>query len=523
MSDVPNGASFSYPPFPPLPLEGSGPPQTVIVIGAGLAGLSAAYALEQAGHAVTVLEASDRVGGRVLTLRNGFSGGLYADAGAAFVPGLHSYSVGYCQLFGLDLVPLPLNGSAIDYVFGKRVVDDGGPKYDWPLPVPPGEASQNPVELTNSLLKTSMASVLSANPRGLNWPPPTLRDLDRVNYCELLRQQGASENAIAVLRLGFPDLWGDGASEVSSLLVLRDDAFAIIPKSATSSGSVSAGMHPARRASRRPHVVAPAEPSDRVGGPVHPQDTYRIAGGSELLPQAFANRLQSKVRFNCAVVSIQQHDTGVTLGIQGDATPLFADRVICAIPFSKLREVKIDPPFSPPKMRVINELPYTSVARVFLEFNSRFWLPQKLSGLACTDLPESRGQLPGFWIEDATDTQPGTHGILDCYIVGESARTITGMTEPEQITLALAQVEVVFPGATAQFSGNAVSKCWDADPFTRGDYCWFRPGQMTELYPYIDGVEGRVHFAGEHASALPAWMQGALESGIRVAREVSAA
>ena len=96
------------------------------------------------------------------------------------------------------------------------------------------------------------------------------------------------------------------------------------------------------------------------------------------------------------------------------------------------------------------------------------------------------------------------------------------MRAPDRLTFALEQMEKVYPGLRAQYERGA-SKCWDEDEWSRGDYAWFRPGQVTALMPHIASAEGRVHFAGEHTSAWPGWMQGALDSGVRAAREISEA
>ena len=90
------------------------------------------------------------------------------------------------------------------------------------------------------------------------------------------------------------------------------------------------------------------------------------------------------------------------------------------------------------------------------------------------------------------------------------------------MSFALEQMEKVYPAIRENFEVGA-SKCWDEDEWARGDYAWFKPGQMTSLIPHIARPEGRIHFAGEHASAWPGWMQGALESGNRAAREINEA
>lgn len=544
---------FNFPPFQTVTSVRTKTPQHVIILGAGLAGLCAAHTLEEIGHTVTIVEASDRVGGRVLTLRDGFSSGLYAEAGAAFIPGYHTYTVGYALAFGLTLVPLATAGLALDYLNGQIVDCDGKAGCVWPVKLNDFEKSTSPLEWLHKYLHPPLTAVLQTAPRSPTWPPPALTAIDALSYAALLKANGASDGAIQILRLGFSDLWGDGIDEASALLLLRDDAFSL---AGDSPATPISGMptHPARRRFRhRPASVtqptggapiatnsgAPNSRAANSGAPnssaptssavtgataLSPTGVYRLANGNDSLPQAFAARVKGEIRLNAPVTRVEQSATGVTVWMAGNAAPLTGDRVVCTLPFSTLRDVAIDPPFPAQKASAIDELLYTSVTRVFLEFTSRFWLAQQLSGVASTDLPDSEGgQIPGFWIEDATDGQTTELGILDCYITGEWARRLTVMDEATRVSLTLDQVEKVFPGARSFYAGRAMSQCWDASPWQKGDYCWFRPGQLSELAPVIPLSEGRIFFAGDHTSALPGWMQGALESGMRAAAEVNAA
>jgi monoamine oxidase len=103
---------------------------------------------------------------------------------------------------------------------------------------------------------------------------------------------------------------------------------------------------------------------------------------------------------------------------------------------------------------------------------------------------------------------------------GPRARQLASLKESERISFVLEHTEKLFPGIRENFEVG-VSKCWDEDEWERGASSWYKPGQMSELWPHVARPEGRVHFAGEHTSAWIRWMQGALHSGNRVAREVN--
>jgi monoamine oxidase len=122
-----------------------------------------------------------------------------------------------------------------------------------------------------------------------------------------------------------------------------------------------------------------------------------------------------------------------------------------------------------------------------------------------------------------TYKQPGTRRILQAFQISLHSRRMTGMTDHERITLALEQVEMIYPGMHEHFEGG-VTKCWDEDQWAFGASAYYKPGQFSSLLPHVARPEGRIHFAGEHTSVwIDGWMQGALESGNRVAREVNSA
>lgn len=457
------------------PLKPAAAPKKIIIIGAGLAGLSAAYELTQAAHDVTILEARTRAGGRVCTLREPFSDGMYAEAGAIYVPDHHDWTMRYIKLFDLSLdTVVPRDLASIFHVRGKRIEAKRGQTIEWPLDLTAEEKKLGRFGMWEKYIGATLKGI--SNAAAPDWPPDSLKEYDRVTFSEFLRKQGASPDAVALLRLGYPDLWGDGVDSVSALGLLRDLALGRDAK-----------------------------------------QTYTIRGGSDLLPKAFAARLTDKICYGAPVVKIEHNAQGVrVVYLQAGAhKTIAADHLICAVPFSVLRHIEISPRFSPEKERAIEQLPYTSVARVYLQTKKKFWLNEGLTGQASTDLPIMS-------IYDRTVNQPGTRGILESYMAGPQARRATAMKGSERVSFTLEQMEKVHPAIRENFEGGA-SKCWDEDEWARGDYAWFKPGQMSSLLPHVARSEGRIHFAGEHASAWPGWMQGALESGNRAAREINEA
>ena len=447
----------------------------VIILGAGLAGLSAAYKLMQAGHDVTILEARTRAGGRVHTLREPFADGLHAEAGAMFIPESHDLVMQYVRLFRLPLVPVPRQKLMPTYYLrGKRFNPNQASEINWPLDLSPEEKRLGLSGMTEKYLIRVLQEMGDA--ASLDWPPEELKKYDRMTYADFLRSRGASDEAVRLLRLNDADLTGDGVDRVSALMVLRESALNL------NSGGL-----------------------------------FTIRGGTDLLPKALATRLNSKIRYGSPVVRLEHdiREVRVTYLQSNTHETIAADYLICTIPFSVLREIEVSPAFSPQKQRAIRELPYTSAARVYLQSRTEFWTNEGLGISAYTDLPVMA-------IVNSTLNQRGTRGILDSYMTGEQARHVTEMKEAERLSFTLEQVEKVYPGIRKNYEGGT-SVCWDEDKWARGAYAWFEPGQMSDLLPHIARPEGRIHFAGEHTSSWPGWMQGAFESGHRAAREINEA
>ncbi|MGH9971826.1 MAG: flavin monoamine oxidase family protein [Pyrinomonadaceae bacterium] len=456
-------------------LERKGRARKVLIIGAGLAGLSAAYELTQAGHDVTVLEGQTRPGGRVYTLRAPFSDGLYAEAGAMFIPDSHYLTIHYATLFDLSLYPkLPSDLADVKYFRGKRITMAKNANPEWPFNLTAEEKKLSLDQMFEKYEGDVYKEI--GDPSAADWSVASLKKYDQLTYPEFLRTRGASAEAVSLMTSGWAELWGDGLDTVSALTLLRDYSLSLI----------------------------------------NSKISYRIKGGNDLLPKAFADRLKEKIRYGSPVVKIEHDTRGVKMVCtQGGAHQTIAgDYLVCAIPFSVLRRIEISPRFSSNKQKAIEQLPYFSAARVSIQARKKFWLEQGFSGEAQTDMRTI------IEIFDMTANQPGPRGILQSYSGGPDARRIASMKEGERVSFVLGEMEKVFPGVRDNFEGG-VSKCWDEDEWARGASSWYKPGQMGELWPHIARSEGRVHFAGEHTSAWIRWMQGALHSGNRVAREVN--
>lgn len=446
-------------------------PQNIVVLGAGLAGLSAAYELELAGHNVTILEARKKAGGRVRTLRE-FSGGLYAEAGPVSFPSDHRFTFDYATAFGLPVRPafkLALDQVARIRGTRFRIAYDG--RSDIPLDVTSREREVGVFGLTSLYMGRLIRDV--GNPRKPDWPPENLRQIDAVSCQDFLTNAGASPIGIELIDASALGLLGFGLGSISALSGVVTEAIA-------------------------------------GGAPFH-----EIAGGNDQLPQAFRDRIRGGYRKKAVVQRISQDGTTVSITYQrkGQVQTITADRVVCALPFAVLKDIEIDPVFPPDKQTAIRDIKLTPVTRTYLQFRNRVWEQDRFDGYGISDTVIQNTYSP-------TLTQAGPGGILASYAAGDRALELSALSEGQRQDIALRRMEDLFAGLGRQYQ-DGTSYVWHEDEFARGAYTYFGVGQITELLPIAQRPEGRIHFAGEHTSVWHGWMNGALESGNRVAVEIN--
>ena len=446
----------------------SGRPKRVVVVGAGLAGLVAAYELVQRGHEVQVLEARMRPGGRVYTIRDPLAEGLYVEAGAADIGDGYSVLMRYIREFNLSLADVPKSRKQVVFAKGKRYVVPAVREPDWPHDLRPEERRLGQAGLWKKYIPPALSEI--GEPSSTGWPNSTALKFDRSTFIEFLVSQGASRDAAQLFRFS---LNGDDFDHLSALQSLMWESFL------------------ARNTDWKP-----------------------LRGGNDQLPKAFAARLGSQILYGSAAVKLGQDSkkAHVTFVKAGSQQQMEADHVIVAIPFSVLRKIELDSSFSPQKRKAISELRYEDIAEVFLQSKHRFWSEQGIDGTAMTDLPISL-------VVDHTAAQSGTRGILQSQTEHKVARQVEAMKPEERIRWTLEYMEQVHPGFTENFEGG-ISFSWNEEPWSLGAWAYYGPREVATLFPHVATPEGRIHFAGEHTT-MNMTMEGAAQSGLRAANEVS--
>jgi monoamine oxidase len=454
-----------------VPRGGLGPgasKKSVLVIGAGMAGLVAAHELARAGHHPVVLEAQQRVGGRIHTLRS-FAPGLYAEAGAMRIPATHTLTLEYCRLLGLSLRPfVTQNPRGLVYVGGLRLPAGEAHEHPERLPydLPEGK---HPDDLWEDAISDIRQLTTTRGEEG--WGLVAAR-YDQYSLYEFLRSKGWSEGAI--------------------------EAFAVL-------NFLESDLH---------HAVLEILRED-LG------DAYRnmseIAGGFDQLPNALYRHLEDHVRLGAEVVAFDQDDESVTAYVRSGVHryQVQGDFMICTLPFSVLRHIEVMKPFSAEKQRAIRQLPYHASTKILFQVRRRRW--EEVDGIygggSVTDLPVRRLNYP------TPDGSTSRGILLASYTWGQDALQWGAMDEETRLEEALDDVARIHPWIREEFEGGA-SHAWYGDRWARGAFALFAPDQQTQLHQAIIRPEGRIYFAGEHCSLYHAWIQGAIESGLRAALEI---
>jgi monoamine oxidase len=247
------------------------------------------------------------------------------------------------------------------------------------------------------------------------------------------------------------------------------------------------------------------------------RDMSEIEGGMDNLPKAFLPTLSKRIRFGAKMIAIDQDPDAVTIHYE-TATGRFTatgDYAIIAIPFPVLRHIEVLKPFSRGKQRAIRQLHYDASAKILFQCKRRFWEEDDgiFGGGTISDLPIRVTYYP----DHARETGRGI--ILASYTWSEDAQRWGSLQPHDRITQALEDMAQIHPQIRDEFEVGA-SKMWHDDEFAGGAFALFDPGQQTLLYNEIISPEGRIYFAGEHASLAHAWIQGAIESGLRAAMQI---
>jgi monoamine oxidase len=457
--------------------EGAAAPRTV-VLGAGLAGLTAAYRLKQAGINAQVHEASDRVGGRCWTIRGEFAEGQIAEHGGELIDQGHMAIRHLAGELGFkldNLLQAEVNGTEPTYNF------DGKP-YSYAQATDDLKAVWQKIHSDVSAASYPTLYTLSTE-RG--------RQLDRMSIVDWIEESvpGGMRSPLGqLLDVAYTIEYGAESSEQSSLNLLYLLGY-------SGQGQL------------------------RIFGPSN--EKYHVVGGNDQIPSALAERLAAQITLESVLSAIALRADGSYLLTfqQGLASrTVTADRVILALPFSILRSsVDISKAgFSARKRTAIRDLGMGTNSKLHVQFKTRHW-----NSLDCNGETFADTGYQNTW--EVTRAQRGTAGILVNYTGGKIGASFGSETAAGSADEFLRQLEPVLPGITKQWNRRATLDSWPDYPWTKGSYSYWKVGQYTAFAGVEREREGNCHFAGEHTSVdFQGYLNGAVETGERAAGEILA-
>jgi len=471
-------------------LAGAKPGTSVLILGAGLAGMVAAYELTKAGYNVQILEYSTRVGGRCWSLRGGdqftelggeeqicrFDPGNYFNPGPWRIPVYHYGVLDYCKKLGVSLQPfIQTNYNA--YVHSSTAFDGKPQRYrhvqsDYQGYVAELLAKTVDQGSLNQQMSREDCDVLLESLKG---------------WGALDAQYRYRENELTSARRGF-DVWPGGG---------------LMPEAVSSKPLEMQALFKSRFWK---NIAVNFEVE-------HHMTMFQPVGGMDMIAKAFEREVGHLIQRQAKVVSIEQDNRGVSVQYQdmangGVMARAQAEWCLCTIPASILGQMSIQ--VSSEMLSAIGALHYDSATKIGLQFKRRFWEEdeQIYGGISYTDLPIKLISYPS-----SDQWSSGSGVLLGGYCFGPESYMFTAMTPAERIKWALEHGALIHSQYKSEFQ-NGMAVSWHRVPTTLGCYAMWTPELRAKHYQNLCQVDGRIALAGEHASYLPAWQEGAVLSSL---------
>lgn len=450
----------------------------IAIVGGGLAGLTAAYRLKQAGYMATVYEASSRLGGRCYSLRDYFDEGQIAEHGGELIDTGHTQTKQLAQELGLtldNLLQAEKNGTEPIYFFDGEIYS----------------VQQATDDLKGIWQKVHSDVSAASYPTLYNYYTQRGWELDHMSIIDWINESvpgGINSKLGQLLDVAYNIEYGGECSEQSALNLLYLLGY-------SGQGQL------------------------RIFGPSN--EKFHVRGGNDQIAQRLADRVAGQVQTSKALVAIRRNsDATYTLTFQTgmSSEDVVADHVVLALPFSILKS-SVDysqAGFNQVKQWSIAESSMGTNTKLNVQFSSRHW-----ESLHCNGETYSDTGYQNTW--EVSRAQPGTAGILVNYTGGNIGKSFSQGTPEVRTQQFLQQLEPVLPGISSRWNGKTALDYWTGYRWTRGSYSYWKVGQYTRFSGAERERSGNCHFAGEHTSVdFQGYLNGAVETGERAASEILA-
>jgi monoamine oxidase len=455
----------------------------VAVVGAGLAGLTAARNLAAAGHSVVVLEARDRVGGR--TLNHDIGGGHVAEAGGEFVGPTQDRILALAAAVGV--------GTFDEYDTGKNIYKSGSTYLKYSDKSALGTAPPDPtLALDIAVLSQRIDAMAAKIDPAAPWTAPKAAEWDAMTLETWVSHNSANKKGILKILSPFTEaLYGGEPGDVSFLFTL---AYVAAAGDETHPGTFE----------RLFNVRGGAQQS-------------RIVGGSQVIAERVAAELGAQVVLSSPVRQIVQSASGVV--VTSDAITVTAARVVVAVPPPLAARIDYSPALPAARAQLLQRLPMGALAKAEAVYPTPFWRDANLTGQF---LDNDTNQPVGYSFDNSPPD--GSVGVLAGFVGGKRHAAFAALSPAQRRTAVLKQYAAVFKDQRFLSPSEYFDFDWSTEQWSQGGpTALFGPGTLTAYGPALRPAVGRVHWAGtETADFWQGYMDGAVRSGERAAAEVRA-
>jgi monoamine oxidase len=443
----------------------------IVVVGAGMAGLNAAYQLKKLGLNVNVYEAANSTGGRMFTMKNLFGNNITTDIGGEFVDTTHEAIISLMQEFKLEFYDLRTDQ------LSDKTFFFGGENYS--------------EEQLSEALKPFVLQIerdIHSLPEIKNYTTATaIEKLDQQSIASYLTNLGVSGWLYDFLNVVLTREFGMEATEQSAInfLIMFDE-----PKTADTHYQLFGKEH----------------------------EVFKIKGGSQHLTDKLTEAIKSNIHLQHQLVSITENKENISLDFisNGKKIAITADYVIMTLPFSILRKIPFHSAMPEQKRRAINELGYGNSCKFIMGFNEKAWHRAGKQGYTFTDESFGCG-----W--DSSQLQSDKEGSFTVFGGGLNGEEINKNKQGELSRKYVAALDKIYPGSAKAYSGKNMKFCWANAPVARAGYSCYKIGQYSTLAGWEALPVGNVYFAGEHTSVeFQGYMNGAAETGKTAALNIAA-